>query len=79
MFIELVGVCNVQAACGQVRFFYVEKDSRVWFFCGWFFCFVLFFGDLILFCSFIACEVTHSGAVVIPHFLCFSTESDDTS
>jgi len=36
MFIELVGVCNVQAACGQVRFFYVEEDSRVWFFRSFF-------------------------------------------
>lgn len=75
MFIELVGVCNVQAACGQVRFFYVEKDSSLVFS----FVFLWVFGDLILFCSFIACEVTHPGAVVIPHFLCFSTESDDTS
>lgn len=75
MFIELVGVCNVQAACGQVRFFYVEKDSSLVFS----FVFLWVFGDLILFCSFIACEVTHSGAVVIPHFLCFSTESDDMS
>lgn len=75
MFIELVGVCNVQAACGQVRFFYVEKDSSLVFS----FVFLWVFGDLILFCSFIACEVTHPGAVVIPHFLCFSTESDDMS